>query len=681
MKMMVALVLGWMLQAEAPRFLEPELAPCEAPAQAALERAAAYSEECAGRAVLVMKDGAVIFERYANGWSAERPHALASGTKSFAGIVAAAAVSDGLVKLDELVVDTLVEWKDDPRAARMTVRNLLDLSSGLEPESELLGRSGYGVKDLGPLNDIAGRLRGGAREKAPEDWYGAVLGVPISREPGTVFRYGPSHFYAWGALLSRKLAASERAEKTYWDYMRARVLLPAQVDIPKSRFVLDQKGQPNLPGGAHLTAREWARFGEFVRQACTVERAGKDGASERVALVDRNVLELCFAPSKANAQYGLTWWLLNGASGTGAQVADGPLTRQAAQLDAIRDADGKILPIAMAAGAGKQRLYLLPKHGLVIVRFAEMSRGGTDFDDTRFVTTLLALDAKKSAQPPSTASAISWTTPVARGPRIDYRTFESAAAKATVSYHVYTPPQYDTERERRFPTVYWLHGSGGGGAGVSQAARAFGEAIAAGRMPPTIVVFPNGLPEGMWCDSHDGRTPVETVVVKELLPEVDRVYRTIASREGRIVEGFSMGGYGAARLGFAHPQVFGAISMLAGGPLHPDFEVRRASPTSRDELLARVWGDLERYRAASPWRLAEQHLETARSQPLRIVVGERDETFEFNRDFHERLLALGLPHEYVPLPGVAHDPMALLAAMGDRFWTFHQRVFTPPEGR
>jgi CubicO group peptidase (beta-lactamase class C family) len=142
MKMMVALVLGWMLQAEAPRFLEPELAPCEAPAQAALERAAAYSEEHAGRAVLVMKDGAVIFERYANGWSAERPHALASGTKSFAGIVAAAAVSDGLVKLDELVVDTLVEWKDDPRTTRMTVRNLLDLSSGLEPESELLGRLG-----------------------------------------------------------------------------------------------------------------------------------------------------------------------------------------------------------------------------------------------------------------------------------------------------------------------------------------------------------------------------------------------------------------------------------------------------------------------------------------------------------------------------------------------------------
>lgn len=51
-----------------------------------------------------------------------------------------------------------------------------------------------------------------------------------------------------------------------------------------------------------------------------------------------------------------------------------------------------------------------------------------------------------------------WMTPEIRAPGVSFHTFESTAAKATVSYHVYAPPAYDRERERRFPVVYWLHG-------------------------------------------------------------------------------------------------------------------------------------------------------------------------------------------------------------------------------
>ncbi|MEY4104140.1 MAG: hypothetical protein RL461_1342, partial [Planctomycetota bacterium] len=258
-------------KAPPPRFLNPDPAPTPAPTQADIERAIAYSEAHAGRAVLVMKDGIVIAERYANGWSAERPHPLASGTKSFAGVTAAAAVTDGLVSLDELVCDTITEWKTDPRASRITVRELLNLTSGLEPHSDLLGRQGYGIKDLGGANDLAGRLRGGASERAPEDWYDAVVKVPVTAQPGRTFRYGPTHFYAWGEFLTRKLEASDRPERDYWSYMHARVLAPAGLTFPKERFALDQKGQPNLPGGAHLTAREWAQWGEFVRRGCAVK--------------------------------------------------------------------------------------------------------------------------------------------------------------------------------------------------------------------------------------------------------------------------------------------------------------------------------------------------------------------------------------------------------------------------
>jgi len=114
------------------------------------------------------------------------------------------------------------------------------------------------------------------------------------------------------------------------------------------------------------------------------------------------------------------------------------------------------------------------------------------------------------------ATTAQWVTPVVRAPRLQFRTFDSAAAKTKVSYHLYAPKVYDAEQERRFPVLYWLHGTGGGLAGLRPLVEHFDAAIRAGKMPPLLVVFPNGLAESMWCDSKDGRVPMETVVVKEL---------------------------------------------------------------------------------------------------------------------------------------------------------------------
>ena len=72
--------------------------------------------------MLIQREGKVIFERYDNGWAADRFHPLASGTKSFTGVMAMMAVQDGLLTLDEFVADTLTEWKSDPRKSKITVR-------------------------------------------------------------------------------------------------------------------------------------------------------------------------------------------------------------------------------------------------------------------------------------------------------------------------------------------------------------------------------------------------------------------------------------------------------------------------------------------------------------------------------------------------------------------------------
>ena len=150
-------LLGLSILAAAPmaRAGQPDaVAPASTPS--GYQRAADYSAGMGGRAVLILLDGVPIFERYDRDWKDNRPHPLASGTKSFAGVVAAAAVEDGLLAWDELASDTITQWKDHPLKSRITVRQLLNLSSGLDPAEEILQGS------FGPLR------RPGARERSNE---------------------------------------------------------------------------------------------------------------------------------------------------------------------------------------------------------------------------------------------------------------------------------------------------------------------------------------------------------------------------------------------------------------------------------------------------------------------------------------------------------------------------------
>lgn len=296
--------------------------------------------------------------------------------------------------------------------------------------------------------------------------------------------------------------------------------------------------------------------------------------------------------------------------------------------------------------------------------------------------------------PPAVAAAepvgavdrsLPWVTDEAAAPRVTFRTFESRAAAGKVSYHVYAPAEYD-EPDVRLPALYWLHGTLGGVAGIRPLSAHFDAEIRAGRMPPMLVVFVNGLPRRLWADSQDGSAPVETAFITELIPEVDRSFRTVATREGRILEGFSMGGYGAARLGFKHPDLFAGISILAGGPLDLDLEGPRArrNPQLRELLIRDVCGgDLGYFRALSPMTLAETAAAPLRERKtvIRQAVGIRDDTRDLNRQFHERMTALGIDHRYHEIPDVGHDAAAVLAALAATDDDFYRRALSAPDAR
>jgi enterochelin esterase-like enzyme len=279
----------------------------------------------------------------------------------------------------------------------------------------------------------------------------------------------------------------------------------------------------------------------------------------------------------------------------------------------------------------------------------------------------------------SQAQSPTFVTPPARAPRVAFHTFESGAAKAKVSFHLYTPEIYDTEKDRRFPVLYWLHGSGGGLAGIAPVSAWFDAAIREGKIPPMLVVFPNGLASSMWCDSKDGAMPMETIIIKELLPHIDATFRTLAKREGRIIEGFSMGGYGAARLGFQYPQLFGAVSILAGGPLDLDFVGPRATgnPAERERILKGTFGgDLEYYRSQNPITVATQQADAVRDKVrVRMAVGARDNTGPLNRAYSEHLKKLNIAHTFTIVPGVGHDTLALLKGLGEANWEFYRSAF------
>ena len=318
---------------------------------AGYEDAADYNARTGGVTLLILDGGKTAFERYAKGGAPEAAYELASGTKSFSGVIAAVAVKDGLLTLDEKASETLVEWRSDPLKSGITIRQLLHLTSG--------------VKSTGIGRPPA---------------YAAAIALPMATPPGEAFEYGPVNFQIFGEIMRRKLSAYEGGR--YADalaYLEARIFDP--LGIKPAQWNRGRDGNPQLPSGADLTARDWARFGEFVRQGGVV-----DGRP----LVDREAFAAMLDGSAVNAAYGLGWWL--NETPAPETLAASKTMREASDLFTHPRRDELPQDLFMAAGAGNQRLYIIPSKELVIVRQTGrllQGRRGRRFSDVEFLLTLL----------------------------------------------------------------------------------------------------------------------------------------------------------------------------------------------------------------------------------------------------------------------------------------------------
>jgi S-formylglutathione hydrolase FrmB len=142
-------------------------------------------------------------------------------------------------------------------------------------------------------------------------------------------------------------------------------------------------------------------------------------------------------------------------------------------------------------------------------------------------------------------------------------TYDSAAMGRRVQFSVYLPPGYTRTNARRFPVVYMLHGFNG--SNIEWEARdmdAVLDTLVAGQnLEQSIVVFPDG-DSGWYVDTSAGN--FRTMITEELVPLVDRAYRTIGDRDHRGISGVSMGGQGAFTLGLTRPDLFSSIASHIG---------------------------------------------------------------------------------------------------------------------
>ena len=229
--------------------------------------------------------------------------------------------------------------------------------------------------------------------------------------------------------------------------------------------------------------------------------------------------------------------------------------------------------------------------------------------------------------------------------RVETVQFKSDLIGKTLPYSVVLPPGYGliTGRNVRYPALYLLHGWNGHYSSwlertsLAQYAAQY----------QLIIVTPEG-DNGWYTDSMSvASNKYETYFLQELIPDVDRRYRTIKSRAGRAVVGVSMGGYGALKFGFKYPDQFTFAGSMSGA--------LDAATRTDDASIMQTFGPLN-----SSTRAANDLNKLARDFPSNrlgalpffyLDCGTDDPWLTSNRELANIFLEQKIVHEYRQLPG------------------------------
>jgi CubicO group peptidase (beta-lactamase class C family) len=273
---------------------------------------------------------------------AKKPHKIYSGTKAFWNLAALAAAEDRLIDLDDRVADTITAWRNDPRKSQVTVRQLLNFDSGIEPLFRL-------------------------HETQSENRDALALRARMVADPGGAFIYGPAGLQVFHQILKDKLR-----DQTPTHYLERRVL--HRLSLGRQRYLPDRADNPLLATGWILTARQWAKMGQVV-------------LDHGAPVISQKSLDQCWRGTSANRAFSLGWWN-NRAAPDGREFDFEqmliPKWQNQDWHDAClcRDAPDDLVA---CIGSEGQRLYVIPSLKLIVVRQAD----GGSFSDAHFLRLLL----------------------------------------------------------------------------------------------------------------------------------------------------------------------------------------------------------------------------------------------------------------------------------------------------
>ena len=207
---------------------------------------------------------------------------------------------------------------------------------------------------------------------------------------------------------------------------------------------------------------------------------------------------------------------------------------------------------------------------------------------------------------------------------------------------VIVPDNYKKSK-KKFPVVYLLHGYSGN---YATWVKSFKEVSQQVDRYGFIAIGVDGNYSSWYFNSPiDPTFKYETYIIDELVPFIDKKYKTIASREGRAISGLSMGGHGALYLSLKHQDVFGAAGSMSGG-----VDIR---PFSEKWDIKNRLGAITDFPENWEKNTVVNLIELNQNNNLKLIIdcGVDDFFIDVNRELHQKMLALKIDHDYIERPG------------------------------
>jgi S-formylglutathione hydrolase FrmB len=270
--------------------------------------------------------------------------------------------------------------------------------------------------------------------------------------------------------------------------------------------------------------------------------------------------------------------------------------------------------------------------------------------------------------------------------RIDCSALNSHVLQQVIHYCVYLPAGYDAAAaptlSKRYPVLYFLHGLGDNEQTLFNSGgwTLLDDLRNQHKMGDFLIVAPEGR-RSFYINSADGSVRYSDFFLQEFLPHIESKYRVRPGRAGRAISGISMGGYGALRFAFAHPELFSAVSaqsaaLITESPQALDSASRTGAPLAG--VLAAVFGkpiNVPHWNDNSPFLLAKRNAAVLKKLAIYFNCGQ-DDNYGFEKGaaaLHDELQKASVKHEYRAYPG-DHSLTYFLSHFGE-VMEFHSRAF------